>query len=185
VSGRGPEESSLLGPALGTLVFVVLVPGTVIGYVPYLLTRWEMGDPLLGLALTRWLGAALLVPAAWVFADFLLRFVREGRGTPAPVAPPKQLVVTGVFRYVRNPGYVGGIGLIVGQALLFGSGWTLLYAAGVWLMFHLFVVVYEEPTLRSQFGESYERYRREVPRWVPKIRRRARGSSDRGRAAKA
>jgi protein-S-isoprenylcysteine O-methyltransferase Ste14 len=182
VSGSGSEESSLLGPALGTLVFVILVPGTAIGYVPYLLTRWEMSGPLLGFALTRWLGVAVLLPAAYVFADFLVRFVREGRGTPAPVAPPKRLVVTGVFRYVRNPGYVGALGLIVGQALVFGSGWTLLYAAGVWLAFHLFVVVYEEPTLRSQFGESYERYCREVPRWVPRIGRRGSSPAPRGPA---
>lgn len=166
-----PERGSLLGPTLGTALFVILVPGTVIVYVPYLLTGWEPRAPFLGLEVTRWLGVLLLFPAAWVFADFLIRFVREGRGTPAPVAPPTQLVVTGAFRYVRNPGYVGVLGLLVGQALLFASPAMLLYAAAMWLVFHLFVLLYEEPTLQRQFGESYEAYRRRVPRWIPRMRR--------------
>jgi protein-S-isoprenylcysteine O-methyltransferase Ste14 len=104
-----------------------------------------------------------------VFFDFVLRFVREGRGTPAPVAPTVQLVVGGTFRYVRNPGYVAVVSLLVGQALLFGSGAVLLYALAVAVAFHAFVILYEEPTLRRQFGAEYEAYCRKVPRWLPRL----------------
>jgi protein-S-isoprenylcysteine O-methyltransferase Ste14 len=92
----------------------------------------------------------------------------RGRGTPAPIAPTEHLVVGGPFRWVRNPGYVAVVSLVVGQALVFGSGAVLAYAAVLAVGFHLFVVLYEEPTLRRQFGEEYEAYCREVPRWFPR-----------------
>ncbi len=153
-------------PALGTLAFVLIVPTTVIGIVPYLLTHWVVGPPLFAGA--RALGVALLVAAAPLFLAFNLRFVREGNGTPAPIAPPSHLVVGGPFRYVRNPGYVAVLALVAGQGLLFGSGAVLAYAVGLFATFHAFVVVYEEPTLRRQFGTEYEVYCRRVPRWVPR-----------------
>jgi protein-S-isoprenylcysteine O-methyltransferase Ste14 len=161
----------VLAAALGTIAFVLLVPGTVMVLVPYLLTGWRLAQPLLGWNATRWLGVALLVLALPVFALFNLRFVIEGHGTPAPVAPPERLVVGGPFRWVRNPGYVAGITLLIGQALLFGSLALLVYAAGIFLAFHLFVVFYEEPRLREQFGAEYEAYCRAVPRWIPGLGR--------------
>ena len=145
-------------PALGTIVFVLLVPGTVVVAVPYLLTRW--------------LGAALLACALPLFVAFNLRFVVEGRGTPAPVAPTQRLVMGGPFRWVRNPGYVAVVALLVGQALVFGSTLLLAYAGAVAACFHLFIVLYEEPTLRKQFGAEYEAYSQQVPRWVPRWARR-------------
>ncbi len=158
---------SLLWPAIGTILFVVCVPGTVVVYLPYLLSRWTVGAPFFGVAMTRWFGLALIVCGLPIFCDFVLRFVREGRGTPAPIAPPRHLVVRGTFRYVRNPGYVAVVSLLVGQALLLGSSALLLYAFAVALAFHGFVVLYEEPTLRRQFGAEYEAYCRAVPRWLP------------------
>jgi len=163
---------SLLWPTIGTMLFVVLFPGTVVVYVPYLLSRWTFGPAFFGVAITRWLGVALIVCGLPIFCDFLLRFVREGRGTPAPIAPPQRLVVGGAFRYVRNPGYVAVVSLLVGQALVFGSTAVLLYAFAVALAFHGFVVLYEEPTLRRQFGAEYEAYCRAVPRWLPRRRPR-------------
>jgi protein-S-isoprenylcysteine O-methyltransferase Ste14 len=160
---------SLLWPTIGTLLFVLCVPGTVVVYVPYALCRWHVGAPFLGVAATRWLGVALILCALPVFFDFVLRFVREGQGTPVPVAPTVQLVVGGTFRYVRNPGYVAVVSLLVGQALLFGSGAVLLYALAVAVAFHTFVILYEEPTLRRQFGPEYEAYCRKVPRWLPRL----------------
>jgi protein-S-isoprenylcysteine O-methyltransferase Ste14 len=159
---------SLLWPAIGTVLFVVVVPGTVVGYVPYLLSRWTLDSPFFGVAITRGLGLVLIICALPIFCDFVLRFVREGRGTPAPIAPTQRLVVGGSFRYVRNPGYVAVVSLLVGQALLFGSTAVLLYAFAVTLAFHAFVVLYEEPTLRQQFGAEYEAYCRAVPRWLPR-----------------
>jgi protein-S-isoprenylcysteine O-methyltransferase Ste14 len=153
---------------LGTIAFTLVVPGTLIVLIPYLLTGWQLRPPLLGIEATRSLGVALMVLAAPLFLRFLSGFVREGHGTPAPIAPPEHLVVGGPFRWIRNPGYVAVVSLVVGQALLFGSGAVLAYAAFLALAFHLFVVFYEEPILRRQFGADYDAYCREVPRWIPR-----------------
>jgi protein-S-isoprenylcysteine O-methyltransferase Ste14 len=167
------QPRGLLGPTIGTIVFVLVMPGSIVVYIPLFLSRWRLQPPFFGCAAVRWLGAVLIVSALPVFIDFLVRFVREGRGTPAPVAPPTQLVVSGSFRYVRNPGYVAVLGLLLGQALFFGSQAILLYVPVVALAFHLFVLLYEEPTLRRQFGATYEAYCLQVPRWIP---RRPRGA---------
>jgi len=158
-------------PAIGTLVFVLTVPGTVVGVVPFLLSGWSFAPPFLGWPWLRGLGAALIVCALPVFLDFVTRFAREGRGTPMPLAPTRHLVAGGSFRYVRNPGYIAVVSLLVGQGLLLGTPGILLYAAGVALVFHLFVRLYEEPTLRRQFGAQYDAYCREVPRWLPRVPR--------------
>ena len=100
--------------------------------------------------------------------DSWVRFVTRGRGTPAPIAAPKRLVVTGFYRWVRNPMYVAIILVVVGEALVFRSAALLLYAAVLWITFHLFVLLYEEPHLRGRFGPPYEEYVRSVPRWVPR-----------------
>ena len=169
------NREPLWWPAIGTIVFVLAVPGTVVGYVPFLLSHWTIGPPLFGWPFMRWLGVGLgtglILAAAPIFIDFVTRFALEGRGTPAPIAPTRHLVVGGGFRYVRNPGYIAVVSLLVGQGLLFGSAGIMLYAAIVALVFHLFVLMYEEPTLRRQFGAAYEAYCREVPRWVPRFPR--------------
>ena len=155
---------------LGTVVFTLTIPATAIVLIPYLLTGWRLRPPLLGIEATRSVGVALIVLAAPLFFRFLSGFVREGLGTPAPIAPTRHLVVGGPFRWVRNPGYVAVVSLVAGQALLFGSRAVLGYAALLAAAFHVFVVLYEEPTLRRQFGEEYEAYCREVPRWLPRRR---------------
>jgi protein-S-isoprenylcysteine O-methyltransferase Ste14 len=152
--------------ALGTLLFTITVPGTVIGVIPYLLSGWRLATS----AGLRVLGVLLLLLALPLFVSFLLRFVREGVGTPAPIAPTERLVVGGPFDRVRNPGYIGVIGLVLGQALLFGSVALLGYAALLAVIFHVFVLAYEEPTLRRQFGAEYEAYCARVPRWLPRWR---------------
>jgi protein-S-isoprenylcysteine O-methyltransferase Ste14 len=113
-------------------------------------------------------GIALIAVALPVFVAFNFRFVWEGHGTPAPVAPTEHLVVGGPFRWVRNPGYVAVVGLVVGEGLLYGSPRVLAYAALLWLGFHLFVLLYEEPTLRRTYGAEYDDYCRRVSRWIPR-----------------
>jgi protein-S-isoprenylcysteine O-methyltransferase Ste14 len=108
-------------------------------------------------------GAAVLVHA-------FTRFVVEGLGTPAPVAPPAHLVVGGLYRYVRNPMYLAVIGAIVGQALLLWRFNLLWYALAGAVAVAVFVHWYEEPTLRRQFGRQYDEYRRAVPGWLPRRR---------------
>ncbi|MBZ5624476.1 MAG: isoprenylcysteine carboxylmethyltransferase family protein, partial [Acidobacteriia bacterium] len=90
-------------------------------------------------------------------------------GTPAPVFPTRHLVVTGLYRYVRNPMYVAVVSAILGQGLIFGNVTLLEYGGLVWLFFHLFVLAYEEPTLESSFGSEYKSFCAEVPRWIPRF----------------
>jgi protein-S-isoprenylcysteine O-methyltransferase Ste14 len=93
----------------------------------------------------------------------------KGLGTPAPVFPTRHLVVSGFYRHVRNPIYVGVFAIILGDALVLGSRAVLGYALLVWLGFFLFVLLYEEPTLKNSFGAEYEDFCRHVPRWLPRL----------------
>ncbi len=155
---------------LGSIVFLVIAPGTVAGVVPWWISRWRVQRPFLGAAELRLLGAALLVVGAAALLDSFARFALRGLGTPAPVAPPRRLVVTGLYRHVRNPMYAALLAILLGQALLFGNAALLGYALLFWLAVHLFVVLYEEPTLARTFGEEYAAFRANVPRWVPRLR---------------
>lgn len=153
--------------ALGSAAFFVLAPGGVAGLVPWLLTRWQMAPFWIPF---RVLGVIVLVIALGVLISAFARFVTEGLGTPAPVAPPDRLVVGGLYRHVRNPMYLAVLSLILGQALLFGQ-WVLLpYAAFVLLAFAAMVHWHEEPVLRRDFGAQYEAYRAAVPGWWPRLR---------------
>jgi protein-S-isoprenylcysteine O-methyltransferase Ste14 len=134
------------------------------GLLPWLLTGWESYDMPLAL---RVLGAVLTVAGAVFLIQAFARFVVEGLGTPAPVAPPQRLVIGGVYRWVRNPMYVAVIVTILGQALLLGR-WVLVAWAGVfWVITATFVLAVEEPDLADRFGADYEEYRRSVWAWLP------------------
>ena len=151
-----------------TLIFTVFVPGTVAGYVPW---RLRQGAAVAASGVEG--GAAIAVIAVGI-AIYLYTafwgFAVIGGGTPAPIAPTKILVVKGLHQFVRNPMYIG-VGLVIaGQAWLFRSSHTAIYLACFCVIVHLFVLFYEEPTLRRQFDEEYERYRASVPRWIPKVR---------------
>jgi protein-S-isoprenylcysteine O-methyltransferase Ste14 len=154
---------------LGSGVFFVLAPGFVAGLVPFWLSRWQFRPPFFGLNLLRYAGAALIVLGGIVLLESFGRFAIQGLGTPAPLLPTRHLVVKGLYRFVRNPMYVAVLMTIAGQALLFGNLRLLAYCCIVWILFHLFVMVYEEPTLRETFGTEYEIYRANVPRWLPRL----------------
>ena len=155
---------------LGSAVFLVIAPGTVAGYVPWLICRWQVRPPLLGISLFRVTGVLLILTGLPVLLDSFARFAIQGLGTPAPVFPTKHLVISGLFRYVRNPMYVAVLSLIIGQGLLFGSVSVLAYGIAVWLGFSLFVLAYEEPVLRKTFGAEYEEFCANVPRWIPRLK---------------
>ena len=157
-------ERTPWGALLGTIVFVAAVPGTVVVLVPW----WLSGGHVAGTSLGIIVGIATIVAALPLFVSFCSRFVFEGRGTPAPIAPTEHLVVGGPYRWVRNPGYVAVTALLAGESLVYGSPAVLLYALLVALAFHVFVLLYEEPTLRSTFGAEYDAYCRRVPRWLPR-----------------
>ena len=153
---------------LGSALFFAVAPTTVAGLIPWSITGWEFRPPFFDLEATRAAGIALILAGLPVLVDSFARFALQGLGTPAPIAPPTKLVVTGFYRHTRNPMYVGLAVTMLGEALLFGSRPILWEALIVTLGFHVFVLIYEEPTLRQSFGEQYETYRANVPRWLPR-----------------
>jgi protein-S-isoprenylcysteine O-methyltransferase Ste14 len=157
--------------AAASALFLVLAPGTVAGYVPWRISRWRVGYPGDGTAFLplRVLGALLIAAGLGVLLDSFARFALQGVGTPAPPLPTRHLVVSGLYRHVRNPMYVAVAALILGQGAFFGSLGVVEYGALVWVCFHVFVLAYEEPTLRRQFGDEYEAFRAHVPRWLPRL----------------
>ena len=161
----------MLPLVLRALVFVVVLPGAVLVYIPYRILAADLGWAsfhLGWLRLTGWvpiaLGVAVLV---WCWVGF----VTEGRGTPAPYDPPRQLVTGQLYRWVRNPMYVALVIVLLGESVAFQSLALLVYTGVVWLTCHLFVVLYEKPALRRRFGAAYDTYRKQVPRWLPRLRR--------------
>ncbi len=166
-SGADPWALPGLGTRSGAQLFLAVAPGVVAGLVPWLLTAWEPGATRLPLQV---IGALLIVAGVVVLLDAFARFVVEGLGTPAPVAPTERLVVGGLYRYVRNPMYLAVGAMIAGQALLLARPLLLLYAATFAAVVFAFVRLYEEPTLAHQFGAEYEDYRRAVPGWWPRLR---------------
>jgi protein-S-isoprenylcysteine O-methyltransferase Ste14 len=153
--------------ALKSLLFLIAAPGIVAGFVPLglLLIGPQVRTGLFSyLAFPMWvIGLAGLL---WCFWDF----VQKGKGTPAPIDPPKKLVASGLYRYVRNPMYVSVFIILIGHFLWFGYWWLLAYAGLLFVPVHLFVTLYEEPDLKKRFGAAYGKYLSEVPRWLPRFR---------------
>jgi protein-S-isoprenylcysteine O-methyltransferase Ste14 len=155
--------SAFLG--VRSLLYVILLPGTVAGYVPLLILRSSHEAISPGLSVGSLLAACLTLVGACVLLRCVWDFFHVGRGTLAPFDAPTRLVITGLYRFTRNPMYNGVLAVIIGEAWLFRNIALLKYAGLVFVMFHLWVIVYEEPVLQSQFGESFRAYRRAVPRW--------------------
>jgi len=152
---------------LKNILFTLIAPGTVAVYVPLLIVhnRSPLAGPWLVVSSALFLiGGAIYCWCVWDFATF-------GRGTPAPIDAPRKLVIRGLYRYIRNPMYVGVLTTILGWAVLFQAPGLLVYSLCVGVCFHLFVILYEEPHLRKAFGDSYEEYRAYVGRWLPRIGR--------------
>ena len=133
---------------LGSALFFVVAPMMLAGLVPWLVTHWEFQAPFASVELMRVAGIALIIAGVPGPLDCLRALRSRGLAPPAPIAPTENMVVTGLYRYVRNPMYVAVVAIVLGQAALFGDGRLLWYGALLWLAFHIFVVAYEEPTLR-------------------------------------
>lgn len=156
---------------LRNLLFTVVVPGTGGVLIPWwILARGHAtSDP------AAWYAVVVIVLGASLYFWCLWSFAFVGRGTPGPWDPPRRFVAAGPYRWVRNPMYISALLVVVGEAWLFGSLPLVAYAGAAALFFHLFVIGYEEPTLRRRFGETYADYRRSVPRWIPRQPRRGGG----------
>ena len=159
----------MLAVLIRAITYSTLFIGVVLVYLPVEALSWAgvtrpalLGLPQLAGIILSASGAAL---AVWC----ILTFAIIGRGTPAPFDPPRNLVVRGPYRYVRNPMYLGAGVALAGAAIFYQTPALLVYAAGFLLLMHLFVVLYEEPTLRQTFGKDYEAYCRQVGRWWPRV----------------
>ena len=158
--------------AVASAVFFLAEPCVVAGLIPWLVIGWHVPGPRSPFVVLRMtIGGVLLVLALAVLIRAFARFVVEGRGTPAPIAPPDRLVVGGDYRFVRNPMYLALITAILGQTMIFGSLGLLLYAVIVWATTAAFVHWYEEPVLLNRYGDDYRRYRQAVRAWLPRLRR--------------
>jgi protein-S-isoprenylcysteine O-methyltransferase Ste14 len=161
--------------ALRSLLWAVLLPGLAAGYVPWRffgLNRASLSPShpeTIPSVIFIALGSGLLVAC-------IIEFARTGRGTLSPLDPPRRLVVNGLYRYVRNPMYLSVTLIVFGEALLVRSGGLIVYWALWFLAVNLFVIGYEEPTLRRQFGASYDEYARDTHRWIPTPRASSEGT---------
>ena len=151
----------------GSAAFLLIAPGVVAGLVPWWLTGWQMGAPFL--APVRVGGAVLAAAGVIALLAAFAQFAIQGRGTPAPAAPTEELVVRGLYRYVRNPMYLAVLAVIIGQALWLNRPVLLVYAAAVAAACITFVYGYEQPTLTRRYGAEYLAYKRSVPGWWPRL----------------
>ena len=150
---------------LKNLLFTLVVPGTVAGFGPHWIASGAAmrPGPFVAVAsLLFALGAAIYAWCVWDFATF-------GRGTPAPIDAPKQLVVRGLYRFSRNPMYVGVLTVISGWVALYATPALVVYAVAVFCAFQSFIVLYEEPHLEREFGDTYVAYKRRVGRWLARF----------------
>jgi protein-S-isoprenylcysteine O-methyltransferase Ste14 len=155
---------------LRAALFIVVMPGAIAGWLPLWIGGASARAPHAPSTVAQWAGVAL-VAAGWAVLLWCARdFATRGRGTLSPTDPPRALVTAGFYRFTRNPMYVGVVAAIVGFALWLQSRGVLLYAAAMALVFHLRVLLFEEPTLRQMFGAEYDAYCARVPRWLAPFR---------------
>jgi protein-S-isoprenylcysteine O-methyltransferase Ste14 len=154
---------------LKNLVFFILLVVSVLVVVPLGLVWLANGFFGFSLGLLRFLGFVPVGVGLFFLLNMVVYFAVVGGGTPAPFDPPRKLVNQGLFRYVRNPGYIGGLLVILGEGLILESILVFVFAAFMFAMFHFFVIYYEEPKLKEMFRESYEEYFNTVPRWFPRF----------------
>jgi len=157
--------------ALKTLIFTILVPGTLAVVIPYRLAASSAARGTIPLGGLRYFGLVFFAAGALIYLWCAWDFAFAGKGTPAPIDPPKELVVRGLYKHIRNPMYVGVLSLVLGQAFWFEAARLFIYAGIGFLLFNAFVFFYEEPALTRKFGPAYVRYCDAVPRWLPTLRR--------------
>jgi len=148
------------------LLWTTLCPGTVTILVPlYLLAENDAFDQHLGWA--QWIGMMLIVSGAGILFSCIYAFARFGKGTLSPIHPTRHLVIQGLYRYMRNPMYVGVVVILLGETIAFASWMMLIYAICMFILFNAFIMLFEEPYLQKHFGDEYDRYRHHVHRWLP------------------
>jgi protein-S-isoprenylcysteine O-methyltransferase Ste14 len=159
--------------SLKSAAATIVVPGGACVLIPYFILTGLHTSLTPSLGLLQLIAIPIFVVGVWMVLWVSTTFVRQGKGTPIPIEPPTRLVVSGLYRYVRNPMYVGAILIIFAEVIYFGSFWLALYGAGLWALLHNFMILFEEPQLKRRFGADYQRYLSEVPRWIPRLNKRS------------
>ena len=149
-----------------SLLYLFLEAGLFALYIPLAVLRT---GPKMETGMFSFLAIPVWLLGGWIVLQCFWDFTMQGRGTPLPADPPRKLIISGFYRYVRNPIYVGVLLIFLGHFLWFGYWALFMYAIISFMGVHAFVVLYEEPTLKRKFGPSYEDYVRRVPRWIPKL----------------
>jgi protein-S-isoprenylcysteine O-methyltransferase Ste14 len=168
VKGRVLTMNDRSEAIVGSAAFFIVAPGTIAGIIPWLITHWRFGeDASIGAGIA---GAVLIFAGLAILVECFARFALKGRGTPAPIAAPKELVVSGFYAHVRNPMYLAVLLIVFGQALLFASAALIAYGVTVWFAVLMFVLYFEEPRLTQDFPEAYAAYKAAVPRWIPRLK---------------
>jgi protein-S-isoprenylcysteine O-methyltransferase Ste14 len=160
-----------MSTALKTVIFTLFVPGTVAIWIPYGILSSAGAGGTISTGGFRYFGLAVITIGALIYLWCAWDFTFAGKGTPAPIDPPRELVVRGLYRYVRNPMYLGVLSVVIGQAVWFEALRLFAYAGLVFVVFSSFVLIYEEPALKRKFGNAYKQYCDRVPRWIPRFRR--------------
>jgi len=153
--------------ALKTVLWTAFVPGTLTVLLPYLLLSSKREPFTLDLSVFRFAGLIPMVLGALFYLWCAWDFTFSGKGTPAPFDPPKEIVVRGLYRHVRNPMYVAVLLILIGEAILVQSALLLILSGLLFSVFHVWVILYEEPVLRRRFGTPYEDYCVNISRWIP------------------
>ena len=157
--------------AVKTIIFTLLLPGVFLVLVPCFLLSSFGGRFAVDIGRIRTIGLIPMLFGVFMYIRCVWSFATLGKGTPAPTDPPEKLVVQGMYKYARNPMYIGVLFILIGEAIFFASLLLSIYAVLVFMCFHLFVVIYEEPALRAKFGGSYRKYCDSVPRWIPRMKK--------------
>jgi protein-S-isoprenylcysteine O-methyltransferase Ste14 len=148
-----------------SIFFTITLPGVGVLLIPYLILRISNSNTALDFSPISILGIILWIISVFCLLHCIWSFAFHGRGTLAPVNPPKHLVVQGLYQYTRNPMYLVVLGALISEAMIYRSLGVFTYSLIAFVLFHLFVIYYEEPKLSSEFGASYDQYRQAVPRW--------------------
>lgn len=157
-------------PLVKTLIFTIVVPGTALVLIPYFLLNLKFNFIELNFNYFKYFGIVLIILGILGYLSCAFNFAIIGKGTPAPIDPPKKLVIKGLYKYSRNPMYVSVLFVLLGEFIYFESEIIFIYLCILFLFFNLFVVYYEEPTLRKLFGIEYKNYCKKVPRWLFRLK---------------
>lgn len=166
---QGIRTLAMLSLFIRNLIFTILQPGIVAGLIPYLILGDKVNDIFVQQLLQRGLhnsGAIIFLIGFVIMLSCIISFAVKGRGTLSPADPTKKLVISGLYRFSRNPMYVGVTLILIGEAIFFQSVELWIYSLFVFAAFNVFTMLVEEPRLRKDFGEEYKTYCEKVRRWI-------------------